>query len=591
MPVKPFDMLIKRGTIVDGGMYPRYRGDIGIRDGLIAAIGPDLGDPPALKTIDARGMIVAPGAIDLHTHFDAQVHWDPHCTPHTWHGVTTALITNCGFGYAPVRPDMRERTMAMMESTEQVPLAAQRAALNWEWETFPEWVEHLKRTPKAPNFLFFIPLNQLMIYVMGIEAAKSRRATPAEMERMKALLNEAMDLGAVGFSFSRLLNTSNHTDSDGTPMPADIHPEEDFYELASELRRRGQGIIQITANVPGTDTREVVEKVARVSGRPILHLVCGPYDAVPEFHRDILGWVDRTADEGLQIFSTIAAPNVWMEFTLKEFNFWERSPYFQRFVYADEAEKLRLTTDPEFLRGAREAYDPKILGGSGGLWHDYVLLRPHSEKYAAFAGRTLGEICEKNGEHIVDVMFDVLSASELEAEFRSTPSGGDPEKYKEVLAHPRAIVNASDGGAHIQTVNVMWSAEYLRWAVRDHKISSLEEMHFKLSGLPAQIVGLNRRGLLRQGYAADLIIYDLAELDYVRQYLVIRDVPGGAYRRAAPAPKGMHWVIINGQAVLNDGQALGPLPGELISNGPLELDGALRRSDREQKALEIEHSS
>jgi N-acyl-D-aspartate/D-glutamate deacylase len=136
----------------------------------------------------------------------------------------------------------------------------------------------------------------------------------------------------------------------------------------------------------------------------------------------------------------------------------------------------------------------------------------------------------------------------------------------------------------------MWSAEYLRWAVRDHKISSLEEMHFKLSGLPAQIVGLNSRGLLRQGYAADLMIYDLDELDYVRQYLVIRDVPGGAYRRAAPAPKGMHWVIINGQAVLHDGQALGPLPGELISNGPPELDGTLRRLRQERRTAEVEHS-
>jgi N-acyl-D-aspartate/D-glutamate deacylase len=571
--VETYDLVIRDGTIVDGTTYPRYRGDIAVKDGKIAAIAPDLSRARTRRTLDAKGLIVAPGAIDLHAHFDAQVHWDPYCSPHSAHGTTSSLITSCGFGYAPVRPDMRERTMAMMESTEQVPLEAQRAALSWDWETFPEWLEHLKRTPKAINMMFFIPLNQMMIYVMGVEDAKSRRATPDEMAQLKALLHEAMDLGAAGFSFSRMLNTSNHTDFDGSPMPADVHPEEDFYELAAELRHRGEGVIQITANVPGTDQSHVVEKVARASGRPVIHLVCGPYDSDPEHHRRVLAWVDRLADEGLQVFTAIVSPGGWMEFTIREFNFWERSPYFQRFVNADDEEKLRLCRDEAFLEGAKAAYDPVILGGSGGLWDRYELVTAHCEAYREFEGLALGEIAHRKGLGIVDLMFDLLAESGLDADLRSFPSGADPEKYREVLSHPRTFPNVSDGGAHIQTVNVIWFSRLFSWAVLEHKLIGLEQMHFKASGLPAAIMGLRDRGAVRPGYAADLMIYDLKRMDFERKYAVIRDLPGGkGFRRAAPPPPGMRWVIVNGEIVIEEGRPAGALPGRLISPGSLERD-------------------
>jgi len=567
--MKKFDLIIRGGMIVDGARKPAFRGDIAIENGRIAAIGPDLDGASAEQTIDAHGLIVAPGAIDLHAHFDAQVHWDPYCTPHSWHGMTTTLITSCGFGYAPVRPEMRERTMAMMESTEQVPLAAQRAALPWTWETYPEWLEHLKATPKAINMLNFIPLNQMLIYVLGIEGAKSRNATAEEMAQLKAMLNEAMGLGAAGFSFSRMLNTSNHTDFDGTPMPTDVRPPEDFYELAAELGRRKAGIIQITANVPGTDESEVVEKVARASGRPVIHLVAGPYSSEPDHHRRIMAWLDRMAEEGLHVYSAMVAPNGWMEFKIHEFNFWERISYFQQFVNADFDRKLELCFDPEFLAGARDAYDPVILGGSGGKWDDYQIVRANTPAYDEFDGKSVGELAKARGLSITDAMFDLLGQSKLETEFTSPASGTpDPALYAEVFNHPRIFPNCSDGGAHIQTVNVIGTSEYLRWAVRDEKILSLEEMHYKASGLGAEILGLKDRGTLRVGNAADIMIYDLATLDYDRKYLILDDVPGGLYRRAAPPPRGMKWVIVNGEPVLENGKPIGPLPGRVIPPGP-----------------------
>lgn len=224
-----FDLVVKGGTIVDGTGAPRFLADIGICDGVITKIGYGL---DGAQVIDARGKIVAPGVIDTHTHYDAQLHWDPYATNSGWHGTTTIGVGNCGFGLAPCRPDHRERYMQMMETTEQVPLNALRASLSWNWVSFPEWMEHLKALPKGVNVCNYVPVNPLLIYVMGLEEAKSRSATPEERERMKAELHKAMDAGAVGFGFSYQGEHNTHIDCDGKPMPSDIMNLEDLYALA-----------------------------------------------------------------------------------------------------------------------------------------------------------------------------------------------------------------------------------------------------------------------------------------------------------------------------------------------------------------------
>src|SRR6266852_5882279 len=235
-----YDTIIKVGTIVDGARTPRYVSDIAIKDGKIAQIG-GLKGSSADKVLDASGLIVAPGFVDLHTHYDAQIQWDPYCSISGWHGVTSLVLGNCGFGFAPVHPEGRERAMLTMSRVEAIPLNSMKAGMLWDWVTFPEWLDTLDRIPKGVNCLSYMPLAPLMIWVMGLEAAKSRPATDAERREMQRLLHEAMDAGACGFSVQRFGEHSPQMDYDGTPMVTDLMADEDLLALAEVLRERDKG--------------------------------------------------------------------------------------------------------------------------------------------------------------------------------------------------------------------------------------------------------------------------------------------------------------------------------------------------------------
>ncbi len=265
-----FDTLIKGGTVVDGLRVPRFRADVGIKDGRIAQIG-GIRSGDAGTVIDASGLIVAPGFVDLHTHYDAQIQWDPWCTISGWHGVTSVALGNCGFGFAPVRADERDRAMLMMSRNEAIPLGSMQAAMLWDWVTFPEWMDSLGRMPKGVNCLSYVPLSPLMVWVMGLEAAKSRGATDEERREIQRLLSEGIEAGGCGWSIQRFGKNSVQSDYDGTPMPTDLMTDEDVLALAEVLRERDEGLIQITqstaegdfaANVEGNADYRFVEQLA-----------------------------------------------------------------------------------------------------------------------------------------------------------------------------------------------------------------------------------------------------------------------------------------------------------------------------------------
>ena len=232
------DIHIKNGTVVDGKRTPRYTGDVSIRGGRIVQMGGSH-DVSAAQVIDAEGAIVAPGFVDLHTHYDAQIRWDPWCTISGWHGVTSVVLGNCGFGFAPVKPDFRERSMLTMTRTEAIPYESMQAGMAWDWETIPEYLDSLERAPKGVNVIQYMPTASLMTYVMGLEAAKTRPATPAERAEMQRLLREGMDAGLCGFSIQRLGPDSVQADFDGSPMVTDTMADEDILALAEVLAERG----------------------------------------------------------------------------------------------------------------------------------------------------------------------------------------------------------------------------------------------------------------------------------------------------------------------------------------------------------------
>src|SRR5712675_3150548 len=283
-----FDIHIKGGTIVDGTRVPRYQGDLWIKDGKIAQLG-GRAVGSAKKTIDAGGLIVAPGFVDLHTHYDAQIRWDPYCTISGWHGVTSLVLGNCGFGFAPVKPDFRERSMLTMTRTEAIPYSAMKAGMNWDWETIPEYMDSLDRAPKGVNCIQYMPTASLMTYVMGLDAAKSRVATEKERAEMARLLDEGMDAGLCGFSIQRLGKDSVQADFDGSPMVTDTMCDEDIFNLARVLRKRDEGFMEITqATGAARHDLDFVERLADEARRPILFQAVAASTRNPDIHRKSL---------------------------------------------------------------------------------------------------------------------------------------------------------------------------------------------------------------------------------------------------------------------------------------------------------------
>ena len=575
-----FDTLITGGKIIDGAGNPGYIGCIGILDGKIREIGPDL-KGTADQVIDATGKVVAAGIIDIHTHYDAQLHWDPYATNSGWHGTTTIAVGNCGFGLAPCRPEHRDRYMQQMETTEQVPYNSLKSALSWDWETYPEWLEHLKGIPKGVNVLSMVPLNPLMIYVMGLEAAKTRSATPEEREEMKAELNRAMDMGAIGFGFSYQGNHNTHIDSDGEPMPTDIMDVEDLYAMADVLRERGEGVIQALVDTPGARFSEVGLEVARRSGRPVIHNVTLVNDYLPTYHEEMLELLEKAKAEGLEMYSMTLTMRGWNEFKPMDWDIWNIIPAFREFTFAgDQAAKVAKAADEDFRARLREAYSPVLLAPAGGPLETYKLSNANGVKpWCEHEGKTVQEIAEALGRDcITDLFMDIVVDTEAVSDFLLPDAmSADTAKVAQVLKHPLTLPGTSDGGAHVK----FWSGghfstDMIMWMVRESGQMTLEEMHFKLSGLPAKVFNLTDRSTLKKDSAADIVIYDYEALGYRRfQYDIAHDLPGGEWRRICK-PEGIEYVLVNGEVTFRNGtECTGAVPGQLIGVMGAEMDGKL----------------
>ena len=574
-----FDILIKGGTVVDGTRVPKYRADVGIKDGRIAQIGGIRGRD-ADKVLDASGLIVAPGFVDLHTHYDAQIQWDPYCTISGWHGVTSVALGNCGFGFAPVRPELRERAMLMMSRNEAIPLKSMQAGMLWDWVTFPDWLNTLARIPKGVNCISYFPLSPLMIWVMGMEAAKSRPATDEERREMQRLLGEGMDAGACGYSVQRLGPRSLQADYDGTPMPTDTMADEDVLAFAEVLRERDEGLVQIQQSSTGDafgagsddnpDWR-FVEKLAATAQRPILYNLVAAFDEMPEFHRLSMKWLAEANARGLPVFGQGASLRTWMNFTLEDWNLYDSSPAWNKATQgtpAERAQKLSDRATREQMKAEENILTTQGLGGPiDGLTVQSVGEHAELRKYE---GRTLGAIAQEEGKHHIDVMLDIAVASELKTVFLTPDmTSSNPDKVSELMLSPYVVPGISDGGAHTKFfAGGSYTTDFLSWLVRDTGKITLEEAHYHLSTLPAHAGGFKDRGTLREGAAADVVVYDLEGLKRVpeRDHEVAYDYPANEWRRIQRA-EGYRWILVNGEVTFEDGECTGATPGKLLRHG------------------------
>jgi len=577
--VVDYDVHIKGGTIVDGTGVPRYRGDAWIKDGRIAQLG-GRASGGAERVIDADGLIVAPGFVDLHTHYDAQIRWDPYCTISGWHGVTSVVLGNCGFGFAPCKPDFRERSMLTMVRTEAIPYESMVEGMlpKWDWESIPEYLDSLERAPLGVNCIQYMPTASLMTYVMGLEAAKSRPATAEERKEMQRLLHEGMDAGLCGFSIQRLGRNSTQADYDGTPMVTDTMVDEDILALAEVLAERDEGFIQIT-QVTGhiKDDLKFVERLAAVAQRPVLHNAIAPTRRNPDPHRKSLDWVRKCWEQGLPVYGQAAIGRAGFAFTLENWNLYDFSKAWRALTTGSHEEKLAKMRDPELRAAMVEAETRnyaryrKLRPGVGGPLEELIVQSvPGHEELDYYVGRSLKDIGADEGRHPGEVMLDLSLATDLQAEFLGPDKGSNADFMGEILNDsPYTVPGVSDGGAHTKFfTGGAWTTDMLRWLVRDEGKVTLENAHFRMSSLAAHAAGFRDRGVLREGAAADVVVYDMEELDMEPKWVgeIAHDLPGGEWRRVQRA-KGYKAILVNGEVTFDEGECTGATPGKLLRHG------------------------
>src|SRR5262245_6793687 len=559
-----FDLAIRGGTVYDGTGRPGIRGDVGIRGGRIVALGEANGS--AAQTIDAGGLAVAPGFVDIHTHYDAQVMWDRMLTISPWHGVTTVVMGNCGFGVAPTRPDHRGLIMRTLEKVEGMSLDALKAGLGdaWPFETFPEYLDAVELRGTALNVAVLLGHTPLRLYVMG-EDATERPATPEEIARMRALVREAVDAGAIGFATSK---ASTHIGYAGKPVPSRAAQFAEVEALAGALGEAGRGIVQATVG------RELFfkefETLARATGRPVTWTALLAGMMGPGSHRELLDKSRALVKQGLNVVPQVTCRTLNFEFQFREPFIFESMSVFKPISVADFDGKVRLYRDPDFRRAFKESFDrPKKGAVFAGLswartWISWYPPDPSLEE------RMVTEVATERGVDPTDLVLDMALATNLEARFRMAVFNHDEAELIELLTEPDTVLGLSDAGAHAsQLCDACFSTHLLSRWVREKQAIALPEAIRMLTLRPAEVFGITDRGRLANGLAADVVVFDPATVG-ASKLRRVHDLPAGADRLVADA-SGIEAVIVNGTIVRRGGRdavaADGALPGALLRNG------------------------
>ena len=551
-------LLIRNATLYDGLGSPGRLADLAVDDGRITAIGSLAG--PASETIDAEGLALMPGIIDTHTHYDAQLTWDPHATPSPALGVTTAVIGNCGFTIAPCKPGDRESVMKNLTQVEGMALETLREGIRWDFETFPQYMDLLERQGSALNIAAYIGHSSLRTWVMGADAAK-RAATPAEIAQMRAIVLEAMSVGAVGFATS---TSPAHNGHGGLPMPSRLADEAELRTLVGSLKEAGRGVFMLTKG--GQSTPAFLEELAADSGRPVIVAALLHNPTNPRVVFDELDAISAANSRGRRMLGAISCCPLSFDFTLE-------SPYpieglaawQPAFALKGAALRAKLA-EPAFRQSIRDELSrPAIVRLFNAEWDKVQVVETFRPEHAHYEQRSLGELARQAGKDPLDFWFDLALAEDLKTVFVALTLNSDEEAVGKLIRHPHSLVSLSDAGAHLTFFNDAGFGLHLlgHW-VREKGELTLAEAIYKLTGQAAEVFGLRERGVLRVGNAADLMLFDPATVDRGPKTRV-RDLPAGG-ARLTTAAIGVHGVWVNGQRVADQGRQLplAQLPGRLL---------------------------
>ena len=563
-----YDLVIRGGTVVDGSGLPRYRSDVAVVDGRIARIGRVIRESGA-EEIDARGSVVAPGFIDGHTHMDAQVAWDPLGTCSCWHGVTTVVMGNCGFTLAPCRPDERHLVLRNLERAEDIPAEAMEAGIEWTWETYAQYLDAVARWPKGINYAGYVGHSALRTYAMG-ERAFSEPATASDLAAMKRELSDALAAGAMGFTTSR---TRNHETTDRRPVASRVAAWDEVRELVGVLGELGAGIFEIAGEDTGRDPDRARDYLARLrdlaveTGVPVTWGMFSSRGA-PDLWRPYFDLLEETARAGGRMFAQVHSRALSVLLSFETRMPFDRLPEWRELRRRPLPEQRIALRDPEVRKklvaaaGAAE-YGRGVGADTRRPEYEWIFLMddptgPH---------RSVAELARERGLDPVEAMIDLAVERDLRCFFVQPLANENLDHVLEMMRHPRSVVTFSDSGAHVsQIMDSSLQTHVLAYWVRRRQAFTLEEGVRMLTLEPATAWGLHDRGLLREGMAADIVVFDP---DTVAPEMpeVVHDLPAGA-RRLRQKSTGFHASIVNGEIVLRDGKHTGAFPGRLV-RGPL----------------------
>jgi len=544
------ELVIRGGTVIDGTGAPGMRADVAIEGERIAAIGPKLS---GARTLDASGCVVAPGFIDIHTHYDAQVFWDPALTPSCFHGVTTVVAGNCGFSIAPTRASHREVIARTLENVEDMNPASLAAGIPWDFETHPEYLRSIERRGTALNFGAYVGHTAIRLYVMG-DAAYERKATDDEVARMCQVVRESMEAGAVGLATSF---APTHLGIDGKPVPSRLADLSEFEAMARVLGELGRGVVAVT---PGQGFfREIYDFQRRV-GAPLTYTALL---AIPGFWQMGSKLNDEETAKGADVWPQVSCRKITMQLRMSDPFQFNQAASFAALMGKPRAARLAAYRDRAWRERALTELGKTALPPR---WDSIEVAE--SVKHAPLVDRRVAELAQQRGATPFDVMLDLSLEEDLETRFRCIQSNDDEEGIAHLLRAKHVVLGLSDAGAHVgQLCDAPLPTDLLGNWVRERGVLGLEEAVRKLTSEPAALFRFTDRGVLRPGAWADVTVFDPATVapGALRR---VRDFPADADRLTADAPEGVRHVLVNGTPIRADGASdLGQRPGRRVTQG------------------------
>ena len=553
------DFAIRNALIVDGTGKPGFYGSVAVKGDKIVEVGTITS--PGSACIDAEGLVLVPGIIDSHTHFDAQITWDPMVSPSVAHGVTTVLIGNCGFTIAPCKPEHRDITMRNLVRVEGMSLKAMELGIDWAFESFPDYLNLLESKGVGPNVGAFVGHSSVRTYVMGEEAAH-RSATDVEVSSMKEIVAKALRAGAVGFATS---TSPSHNGADGHPMPSRLADKNELRQLAGVLGEQHKGVFMLTKG--GSTPIQFLESLAAEIQRPVIVAALLHNSTDPEGVFRDLSQINDARSRNNILWGQVSCCPLSTEFTLKAPYPFEGLSAWQPAMQADsEVHYKKLLSNESFRSNIRnELTQPAAVRLFNGEWDKLKVLEVIQDSNRSFEDRSIAEITQKSGEDPLDFLLNLSLQENLETTFLSVLLNSDENAVTRLLTHPYSSIALSDAGAHLTFFcDAGFGLHLLGYWVRDRQIMSLEEGVYRLTGQPTQIYGMPGRGCIAPGAYADLLLFDPEQVGRSRARRT-NDLPGGQ-RRLTTDPQGVHGVWINGTQVWNDA---GPVdidhyPGQIL---------------------------